>query len=371
MSKAHKKIVLLTLKTFSAMGGIERVNRVLMKTCSDVIPQAERYFSASSLYDDQADEHYMKGAFRGFKGNRIGFMLNSLYHSFFADTIILTHINLSFPGLLIKLLNPRCKIILMVHGIEVWRRLSGIQEALLKKADVIIAVSHYTRQRLLELHTLDEKKIRVLNHCLDPVLSLPHEFTRNETLAGRWNISAENRVIFTLARLSSEEQYKGYDTVIRLLPELLRSFPSLVYVIAGKYDEAEKQRLEHLAALHKVSAHLRITGFVPEEALRDYFSLADVFVMPSREEGFGLVYLEAMAHGVPVIAGNADGSVDALQQGRLGTLVDPGNEASLSDAITRVLSDLHITKGAALQQEVLQAFGYEKYKEAWKHYLAD
>ena len=97
--------------------------------------------------------------------------------------------------------------------------------------------------------------------------------------------------------------------------------PNAIYLIAGAGDD--KQRLEHLAAERGLAGRVVFTGHVPADELPSYYALADVFAMPSTGEGFGIVFLEAAACGLPVIAGNADGSVDALGEGQIGCLVDP------------------------------------------------
>jgi phosphatidyl-myo-inositol dimannoside synthase len=97
--------------------------------------------------------------------------------------------------------------------------------------------------------------------------------------------------------------------------------------------------LESLAVEYGVAKNVQFTGSVPPEELPDYFRLADVFVMPSAMEGFGIVFLEAMATGIRVIAGSQDGSRDALGDGALGTLVDPENGEELASAILAALDD--------------------------------
>ena len=107
---------------------------------------------------------------------------------------------------------------------------------------------------------------------------------------------------------------------------------------------------------------LQLTGFVPDDELTDHYLLSDLFVMPSREEGFGIVYIEAMACGLPVIAGNVDGSVDALDHGKLGTLVDPTDPDAIAAAILQKLA--HKTSHGEkidLQQRVIDKFGFSKF----------
>ena len=103
-------------------------------------------------------------------------------------------------------------------------------------------------------------------------------------------------------------------------------------------DGDDRPRLESLAVECGVAENVQFAGSVPPEELPDYFRLADVFVMPSTGEGFGIVFLEAMATGVRVIGGNQDGSADPLADGQLGWAVDPDNERELISAICAALS---------------------------------
>jgi glycosyltransferase involved in cell wall biosynthesis len=125
--------------------------------------------------------------------------------------------------------------------------------------------------------------------------------------------------------------------VIRLLPRVLSQHPDTIYIVVGDGDD--RPRLESLAVECGVVKNVQFTGFVAAEELPDYFRLADVFVMPSAGEGFGIAFLEGMATGVRVIAGSQDGSRDALCDGALGTLVDPEDCEELAHAILAALDD--------------------------------
>jgi glycosyltransferase involved in cell wall biosynthesis len=143
----------------------------------------------------------------------------------------------------------------------------------------------------------------------------------------------------TLTRLSSSELYKGYDQVMQVLAELQHQYPHIKYLVVGKSDAGENQRLSNLVNELGISSRVIFTGFVPDAELADYFSIADLYIMPSKKEGFGIVFVEAMYYGLPVIAGNLDGSVDALCHGRLGKLVTPGNTGEIKEAVQRVMKD--------------------------------
>jgi phosphatidyl-myo-inositol dimannoside synthase len=166
--------------------------------------------------------------------------------------------------------------------------------------------------------------------------------------------------------LSGREKYKGYDMVINCLPSLLINFPSIRYIIAGKYDDEEKGRIDRLIKEKGLEKHVILTGYLKEDMLTDYYQMADLFIMPSRKEGFGIVFLEAMVSGLPVIGGNMDGSVDALRNGELGILVDPTSIDSISEGISSALQLLPgrtENDSRILQEKVLSHFGYPEYKK--------
>lgn len=138
-------------------------------------------------------------------------------------------------------------------------------------------------------------------------------------------------MLLTVSRLNAQERYKGHDRVIQVLPELLRTFPDLRYLIAGDGDD--RSRLESLAGQSGVSDRVIFAGEVPDEDLPDIYRLADAYVMPSTGEGFGIVFLEAAVSGLPIVGGGVDGSRDALADGAVGVCVDPSDSSSLMTAV--------------------------------------
>ena len=134
-----------------------------------------------------------------------------------------------------------------------------------------------------------------------------------------------------MSRLAASEQQKGQDRVIRVLPRVLSEHPDTVYLIVGEGDD--RARLESLIIQFGVEENVQFVGMANPEELPDYFRLADVYVMPSTQEGFGIAFLEAIASGIHVIGGNADGSLDPLGDGLLGTAIDPANCNELASAI--------------------------------------
>lgn len=221
---------------------------------------------------------------------------------------------------------------LQLHGVDAWEPLGRLARTALESAALVTAVSRFTRSRFLEWADVAPERVRVLPNTFEP------RFTNGlkpEYLADRSNIRGR-RVILTVSRLSAAEQYKGHDRIIAALPAIKKRVPDVVYVIAGDGDDQD--RLKDLAKKLGVEDLTLFAGRVSERELPDYFRLADVFAMPSTGEGFGIVYLEAAAYGLPVVAGNRDGSVDALADGAIGTLGDPEDAAQLVDTICDLLS---------------------------------
>jgi glycosyltransferase involved in cell wall biosynthesis len=172
-------------------------------------------------------------------------------------------------------------------------------------------------------------------------------------------------VILTIGRLWSIEAEKGHDRIMRCLPELRKSFPRIRYLIGGRGDD--RKRLEKLAADLDVNDRVTFCGFIHDEELCTHYNLCDIYAMPSTQEGFGIVYLEAMACGKPVLGSNADAAVDALCHGDLGFLVDPQDTGALSGILSGIFSGKYAsdprTDSARLTSEVRSRFGPEKFRE--------
>lgn len=368
------KLSFVYLSAFSTNGGIEKFNRAFMKAASGSF----KNFRSYSLYDQERylDEKYLaKEQFVAATGFKIVTFFKILLTLIFSQTSILIygHINLAALALPIKKIRPKKKLVLIIHGIEVWAELSKTKLKFLQLADEIWAVSSYTKQRLVEGKGISADKIKIFPNTIDPYFQAPKNFEKPKYLLKRYGIQNQDKVLFTLCRLSSLEAYKGYDRVVEAMPVVNQKVGNVKYLIAGKYDEEEKARAEKIAKNNGVEGQLIFTGFLKEEEIRDHFLLGDVFVMPSRNEGFGIVYLEAMLCGLPVIAGNKDGSVDALKHGELGTLVDPGEIEGIADAIVENLekaANMDELAKKELQRKVMESFGFDQFRSRLKELLS-
>ena len=232
---------------------------------------------------------------------------------------------------------------------------------MLKKCDLIVTVSKFTKERMMkELHLGGEKFV-VLNNCLDPYLPLPVKKCDQKELQKKYGLKKDDIVLMTLTRLSSKELYKGYDSVLHSINSLKHKYPSIKYLVVGGYDEAEKSRLDAIITEYSLQGNVVFTGYIPDNTLASHYSLADVYIMPSKKEGFGIVFIEAMYYGLPVIAGNKDGSADALCNGKLGMLVDPESQDEINAVIEKVIQQ----PGKYLPDPglLMERFSYKSYKE--------
>jgi phosphatidylinositol alpha-1,6-mannosyltransferase len=235
----------------------------------------------------------------------------------------------------------RVPLWVQVHGTDAWQAPGPVHRRSLSAAAIITSVSRYTRTRLLAWANVDPHRVRVLPNTVDAAYT-PRP--RRDDLLARYGL-AGRRIILTVGRLNARERYKGHDRIIAALPGILARCPDAAYLVVGSGDD--QRRLADLAAAAGVATSVVFAGQVPDAELADHFALARVFAMPSTGEGFGIVYLEAAAAGLPVIAGNGDGSVDALADGRIGRLVDPLSVAEIEAAVIDALEDLHPAPQAA------------------------
>ena len=372
LHKGFERACFYSTSTFTTLGGIEKFNRAMLAGLSGLEKEALLLADSASMYDTFCEARYFNQSnYRGYNKGKSLFVLKELINSYKYQKVILGHINLALFGLLIKRIHPRTKVYMVAHGIEVWGELTGLKKRILNKCDVILAVSNFTKAQLIKTNGIEADKIQVFYNTIDPFFHYPTQFQKPLQLVKRYNIAENDTIILTLTRLAYSEKYKGYDKVIEVMPEIIAAYPNVKYLIAGKPDEKEHERLKQLIAAKSLEKNVFLIGFIAEEEITDHYQLADLFIMPSRKEGFGIVFIEAMACGLPVIAGNQDGSVDALKNGELGLLINPENRNEIIDTLSQVLdsNSYTIPKKQQLQREVIGYFGFPQFYRSLKKQL--
>jgi phosphatidylinositol alpha-1,6-mannosyltransferase len=359
---SSKKILLLTLKTFSLTGGIEKVCRSIAYALQQLKNKHLLDFNMISFYDDQPEANYIDvKLFSGYKGKRIKSFFYAVKEGIKSDTVILSHINLAPVGLLIKIINPKTELILWTHGIEVWRPINFIKKLFLRKVDQVVAVSNFTAKSLTEWHQVSSSKIKVILNALDPFFKVPR-IESSSYLYEKYHIPRSAPIIIALTRLSSSEQNKNYDKVIQLLGELKKEGKPVYYLLGGKYDEREYERIQQLKTQSHLEKEVILSGFVSDEEIIHYYHSAQAFVLPSTKEGFGLVFIEAQACGLQVLAGNQDGSTDAVLNPEAGILVDPTDTELLKQALLQIIENTPtLEQKQAIQTACLNDFSFERF----------
>ena len=272
------------------------------------------------------------------------------------DVVICSHINL-LPIAAAAAAAQRVPLLLVVYGIEAWKPPRGLAAKLVKRASAVVAISEYTKRRFLEWSGVESSRVHVIPCCVNMkrfvVGPKRDDLLRKYRLRGR-------TVMLTVARLAGKERAKGIDEVLESLPAIAREIPNISYLIVG--DGPDRERLEEKALSLGVSNRVVFAGFVAEEEKVDHYRLADAYVMPGRGEGFGIVYLEALACGVPIIASSLDASAEVVLNRSFGRVVNPDRPAELKAACVDVLAE---NNGIRDVPRELALFSFARFKARW------
>lgn len=356
---------------FDFKGGIQVFSQFLLTALQDLYPsmQCDAFLMHDrapnrSIDSDQTHFHYcghvpLKARTPTFAAQVLAAGLWQM-----PDLVLTTHLNFTVAAYRLKQI-AKIPYWTMAHGFEAWEidRPQVLQA--LSHADRILAVSHYTRDRLLENGKIDPNRVQVLPNTFDAdrfrVAQKPGY------LLERYGLKPNQPVILTVNRLAAGESFHSYDQVLHSLPLIQKAIPNVHYLIVGKGNDRE--RLEQLIQAKQLQDCVTLAGFVSDEELPNYYNLCDVFAMPSKLEGFGIVYLEALASGKPVVGG-LDGAIDALDQGRLGATIDPDNVPLLAETLIQILQQHYpnplLYHPEALRERVIQTYG----AAAFQHRLA-
>ena len=243
------------------------------------------------------------------------------------DVVFCGHLFMAPLAALIARLK-KAKLIVQTHGIEAWPKPTPRQRAAVESADLVLSVSRHTRAAVLSWAAIAPARVIVLPN------TVRNEFTPAEGSKMRAALGMEGkRVLLTVGLMDSQQQYKGQDRVITVVPRLVTMGHDVHYLIAGEGDD--RDRLGALAQEKGVTDRVHFLGPVPGQQLGDLYRAADLYVMPSTGEGFGIAFLEAMASGIPALGLNVGGARDVLGDGELGVCVPPSD---FIDAIHRSLT---------------------------------
>lgn len=354
---------------FEFKGGIQVYSAVFLQALQELLPESS--FQVFLKHDTQylSSYKFLEKTNYYFAGNSPLGLRTAIFAAQIMgyglwqkpNLVIATHLNFTPAAYWLKKIAgiPYWGV---AHGVEAWNIENPSLKTALQQADRILAVSSYTREILIAEQNLEPTKVSILPNTVD--VSRFQIAPKPPHLLKRYGLKPEQPIILTVARLDNSERSKGYEQILHALPQIRTSIPNVHYLLVGK--GSDRSRIEQLITKLNLADCVTLAGFVPDEELAEHYNLCDVFAMPSKNEGFGIVYLEALACGKPTLGGKIDGAVDALCHGELGVLVDPDNVGEIATNLSQILQGTHphsiLSQPEILRQRVRDTFGYEQFK---------
>ena len=320
--------LLLAPELFTTDSGIPRILRLYLKALGELATAQGGRVEFVALNDDAIEPAKLQpyGSPAVAEGvachrDKFQFIRATLRLSRRADFLLCGHVAQLPVAWLARCLRPSLRYALVAHGIEVWRPFGVWERRALRGAWRIFCISEFTKRELLRHVALDESRLVVLPNALDPQLA---------PVAEAVPVAAPTTpVILTVSRLSHSDRYKGIDHLIEAMPAILRAEPAARLRIVGHGDDLA--RLQTLVRSLAVGGAVEFAGFVSDAELRGEFDRCRIFALPSEKEGFGLVYLEAMAHGKPCVGARAGGTPEVITADT-GILVEYADVSGLATA---------------------------------------
>jgi phosphatidylinositol alpha-1,6-mannosyltransferase len=251
---------------------------------------------------------------------------------------------------------PPPRYAIFVHGIELTAARSGSRARALAGATRLLANSDFTADSLRAQDPDLGDRIRVVPLCIDPARIEAWEACAPEVPPVR------EPAALIVGRMAFEERGKGHDELIAAWPEVRRRVPGAELWVVGGGDDVE--RLRTRAREKGVGEALRFLGRVPDAELGALYRRASLFAMPSRQEGFGLVYAEALWHGLPCVGSTADAAACVIDAGETGLLVPYGDVPAIAEAVVALLGDPERARrmGEAGARRARSRFTYERFR---------
>jgi phosphatidyl-myo-inositol dimannoside synthase len=355
-------------------GGVQRASRHVAAVSAKFAADRNMTVRFLSMNDPQGLHTVRVGALEfavsGYAGSKAQFVLAAMRAARRKPMLVIAlHPHLAPIAWAMKASARNLRSMVFAHGIEVWHPLRWPRGPALRRADLVVCPSRDTVQRLISAQGVREDKIRRLPWGLDP--DFEGRLAARDRLLPPPGFPQGKRIILSLGRWDKAEQYKGADTLIMALPQVLRAMPDVSLVLVG--DGNDRPRLEQLARDRGIVERTQFLHGLTAEQLSGCYANCDVFALPSRGEGFGLVFLEAMAHSKPVVGGAHAGIPDIVEDGVTGLLVPYGDAGRLGQALESLLSHADEARqmGERGRERVLEEFSFGRFQSGLEELLRD
>lgn len=322
--------------SLSARGGIASANRNVMVALRQLATNHRSTLTTLALH-----EPHSTPTMRGFSGDRIRFSAALLLAASRNRLLVVDHVRLGLPLLgLPRACWPRTAF--LAHGSESWKRLRRTSARLFERSDIVLTNSQYTFAKMKQsLHDFSGSACALGLPCHVPLAQEPRPQTALafplRSVEGRER-SIGSRALLLVGRLDPGEREKGHHELLEVFPRVLAEFPDAQLIFAGA--GADRDRLALLTRAQGVERSVFLPGGLSNERLFELYAACYAYVMPSRQEGFGLVYLEAMNWAKPCVACRDDGGADVVVHGETGLLVDqPLSLEQLASTLLDLLRD--------------------------------
>jgi phosphatidyl-myo-inositol dimannoside synthase len=312
--------LLVASESFSLVrGGVARVGRLVARVAAGMGLDADLL----ALSDPDPTKDFGLPA-RTAAGSRAGFAFRCWTGGVTRSHFIYNHVGIARAHCSLPML--RRPYAVWMHGTDVWdSRMHGDYGRKVEEADLLLSNSNFTRRRAAELlPSAQRAKVCWLATEEDDIPEASGDFGGPPT-------------VLILSRVDASEMYKGHFELIDCWPSVMAAIPDARLLIAGGGDGLSALRAR--AGASAAASNIEFTGFLPQDQIDALWSRAHVFAMPSRGEGFGLVYIEAMRRGVPVIASTQDAGQEINLHGVTGYNVDLEREGELARRTIELLSD--------------------------------
>lgn len=352
----HKNVphVVVAPEMFLAEGGIARVSRHYLQAIAQSRPHSPLRVVVLNDNEVSAKRLRQHGATRAkavaCSRNKARF-LKAIWNATQTPGahVTCTHVHLAPALWLLQRLGRRFTYDKVVHGIEVWKPLSKLQQISLTNSRRILSVSEYTRREILKRYPDLGSQIVVLPNALDPSFTAINEKV----------VDSVPYSILTVSRLAAHDHEKGIDHLIAAMPEVLTAQPDATLRIVG--EGVDRKRLEELAAASSAMDSITFLGFVADPELKREFAQCSLFALPSKKEGFGLVYLEAMSAGKPCIVADAGGAPEVIGE-QSGMIVPYADCPKLAAKVTEAFAKIWDPEKVRARAEY---FSLKSFSERW------
>jgi phosphatidylinositol alpha-1,6-mannosyltransferase len=355
--------ILVLAPPMGATGGIQNYTATLVRALREILgEQNVRMVAVPAEASARADGNAALG-----RGTKLRFFLNAISAAILwrPQLVLCAHVGISPVARMIHRITESPYWVIL-YGIDVWCELAPTKVEALRAAEQLVSISKFTLESASARHGLGQSK----SVFLAPTFSIDESTVATKRSSAAASIQSPS--VLTVGRLSASERYKGHDVMLDAWPAVLREIPEARYIIVGDGDD--RARLQERAKEMGFANSVVFKGGVSGAELQSCYDECQVFAMPARTElnptaprgeGFGIVFLEAMAHGKPVVGPGVGAPTEFIHDGEHGLLVDPVNPAELARALAELLAHPERARqmGEAGREWVQRQYSYEMFRE--------